>query len=334
MSPASLTAAAAFAPGTEDDHDSNEKEDGKEDGSGRRKKSAAATATVGKSASGERYFDGRSLQVILMRDIDSNTFAVHLRVQSKYMLFHLYLYSAFLIISFQSLQLFFRGGVDHGSMCKRKRLQPIDGGGGGGDGEEESNNNANNKNSKHGKRSAAEVAEYAMRSKDLKTTWLREAAVDFFDDKTQDQSLSHRGGVRGVADTSGGFLPVGVKFEATGDRKKVFRRRARRRRRLMEIGGGEEEEEEGEQVGEMEKLSKGFEDDDDEERRQEADKDDDEEEEEEELRLEEEEAAEEHHHRRRRLSREETTTATISNKIKKRQAMLEKLLPKVVRDEW
>ena len=66
----------------------------------------------------------------------------------------------------RSLQLFFRGGVDHGSMCKRRRphSRPVVGSTTGG-------------GEKAAKRSASEVAAAANRRGDGTTTWLREAAV-------------------------------------------------------------------------------------------------------------------------------------------------------------
>jgi len=116
----------------------------------------------------------------------------------------------------RTLQLYFRGGVDHGSMCKRRRPVATSsftsedfssrdgsggsnsnsrdaGGGGGGGGAQRSR-----------KRTAAELRDAANRGPDATTTWLREAAVQFFAN-----------------------APPGVQFDGGGDRAKVYTRRRR-----------------------------------------------------------------------------------------------------------
>ena len=110
----------------------------------------------------------------------------------------------------RTLQLYFRGGVDHGSMCKRRR--PVSSSFASEDsapsGSEISSSrdrggDKNNKNPPR-KRSAAELRDAANRGADATTTWLREAAVQFFAN-----------------------APPGVQFDGGGDRAKVYTRRRR-----------------------------------------------------------------------------------------------------------
>jgi hypothetical protein len=111
----------------------------------------------------------------------------------------------------RTLQLYFRGGVDHGSMCKR--LRPVSssfasedsapGGSGISSSQDGGGGDKNNKNLPR-KRSAAELRDAANRGADATTTWLREAAVQFFAN-----------------------APPGVQFDGGGDRAKVYTRRRR-----------------------------------------------------------------------------------------------------------
>eukprot|EP00615_Pteridomonas_danica_P004457 CAMPEP_0114335888 /NCGR_PEP_ID=MMETSP0101-20121206/5347_1 /TAXON_ID=38822 ORGANISM="Pteridomonas danica, Strain PT" /NCGR_SAMPLE_ID=MMETSP0101 /ASSEMBLY_ACC=CAM_ASM_000211 /LENGTH=447 /DNA_ID=CAMNT_0001467641 /DNA_START=32 /DNA_END=1375 /DNA_ORIENTATION=+ len=93
----------------------------------------------------------------------------------------------------RTIQLFFRGGVDHGSMCKRRRIDQTS---------PQESPLPPAQTSVGRKRNASEIAAFANKAGDSSVTWLREAAVDFFRDP-----------------------PPGVAFVATGDRRVVFQRR-------------------------------------------------------------------------------------------------------------